>query len=96
MSLGSQQRALRTTLVCVQSLTRRNRERRCCVNGIGIDRQLAAAITLRDQVEYVQPNDAPALLQELIPVIRRLLSDITPQFMETPEHVRGRRPVTHH
>ena len=64
------------------------------MHDLGLDRQLAAAITLRDQVEYVQPNDAPALLQELIPVIHRLLSDITPQFMETPEHVCVCGPVT--
>ena len=60
------------------------------VRRTGLERQLAAAVTLRDQVEYVQLAEMAGLLQELVPVIRRLLNDVTPQFMETVEHVRRR------
>lgn len=36
----------------------------------------------------MQAAEYPALLQDLVPTIRRLLSEIKPQYMDTPEHVR--------
>ena len=55
----------------------------------GLDRQLVAAISLRDNIENVQAAEYPALLQDLVPTIRRLLSEIKPQYMDTSEHVRA-------